>query len=93
MLATVTLTTGLRRDKQNDWQIVSILYLAFLVYPGTLEHYGVFLVVPVLMLLKDSTRPIFERVAIFLIVLSIYFLSGSFHISCIAAAGKCCPGL
>jgi hypothetical protein len=76
IVAVVTLLAGLKGYRNDEWLLVSILFFAFLVYPATLEHYGVFLVIPVLILLKDVNRNWIGKILVFMFVLTLYFFSG-----------------
>jgi len=76
LLALVTFIVGFRSYKKDEWVLLSILFFAFLVYPATLEHYGVFLIIPVLLLLQKLSRTTNEQVGTSIIILIVYFLSG-----------------
>lgn len=77
LLACITLLTMVRNQKDRDgWVILSLLFLALLIYPGTLSHYGVFLMVPIVYLLSASNSSRGERVVIFVIIFVAYLLSG-----------------
>jgi hypothetical protein len=76
LLTFITIWVIAMEKNNEDWAVLSILFLALIVYPASLEHYSVFLIVPVVLLLQDSSRTMKERVAIFFIILAIYFLSG-----------------
>jgi hypothetical protein len=44
---TTVLITIKNRSNNDGWTVLSILFFALLVYPATLEHYSVFLIIPV----------------------------------------------
>jgi hypothetical protein len=56
-LALVTLTSySIFRLKNIDLAFSIILMLSLLIYPGTLAHYSIFLIVPILMICRDSAH-------------------------------------
>jgi hypothetical protein len=75
MLITV-LSIVRNQDGKAEWPILSSLFLALIIYPGTLTHYGVFLIVPVISLLHQSNRSVKERIGIFCVILITYLLAG-----------------
>jgi hypothetical protein len=75
LLTFITMWVAIRKRNNDEWLILSILFLAFIVYPTTLAHYGVFLIVPVALLLQQSGQNIGERIAIFFAIAVAYFLS------------------
>ncbi len=76
LLTLITVWVTAANKDGNDWVLLSILFLALIVYPASLEHYSVFLILPVILLIRDAGRNTKERIAIFFIVFTIYFLSG-----------------
>jgi len=52
------------------------LFFAFCVYPATLEHYGVFLIIPILLLLQAPGQTIRDQLLVFIVVILVYLLSG-----------------
>ena len=77
LIAAVTVLVGFNdRQGEDDWLLLSVLFFAFLVYPATLEHYGVFLIIPVLLLLRMASQGVREQIIALLVILIVYFLSG-----------------
>src|SRR6266498_1599594 len=76
MLAAVTFIVGIRNYRQENWLLLSILFFAFCVYPATLEHYGVFLIIPILLLLQAPGQTIRDQLLVFIVVILVYLLSG-----------------
>ena len=61
---------------RDDWVVLSLLFFALLIYPGTLAHYGVFLMVPITFLLGSLNSSNRQRVVVFVIIFVTYLLSG-----------------
>jgi hypothetical protein len=77
LLSSITGWAIVRNQKGRDeWVMLSLLFLALIIYPGSLSHYGVFLIVPVVYLLYQSNLSMKERIAIFCIIFMTYLLSG-----------------
>jgi len=77
LLSSITGWAMVQNQKGRDeWVILSLLFLALIIYPGSLSHYGVFLIVPVVYLLYQSNLSMKERIAIFCIIFMTYLLSG-----------------
>jgi hypothetical protein len=75
----MTLTTvwiALKKNKNHDWVILSILFLALIIYPANQGFYSVFLIVPVALLLQNMNQNIKEQWVIFFIIFITYLLSG-----------------
>jgi len=77
LLTLITAWVTIKKNNNHDWVVLSILFLALIVYPGNQFFYSTFLIVPVVLLLQHSGRIVNERAAIFFIILTTYFLSGS----------------
>ena len=79
---TLSLITGwvaVKNIRINDtWVILSILFLALIVYPATLQHYSTFLILPVVLLLQQARQQnIGQRIITLCTILIIYVLSGN----------------
>ena len=58
LLTSITIWVTVMKKNSEDWTVLSILFLALIVYPASLEHYGVFLIIPVVLLLRRiETEP------------------------------------
>jgi hypothetical protein len=78
LLSSITVWVTSMRKNSDEWVILSILFLALIIYPANQMFYSVFLIVPVVLLLRySSTATVQERLAIFLIIWTAYFLSGN----------------
>jgi hypothetical protein len=75
-LTLITVWVAVMKKNSDDWVALSVLFLALIVYPASLEHYSVFLIVPVVLLLRQSSQNVKERMIIFFIIFVTYFLSG-----------------
>jgi hypothetical protein len=75
LLSIITIWVTIKKNNNADWAVLSILFLAIIVYPASLVHYGVFLIIPVVLLLQQSGQSIKERTAIFFIILAAYSLA------------------
>lgn len=75
LLTLITIWVATMKKNNDDWVILSILFLALIVYPASLEHYSVFLIIPVVLLLQQSGQSIKQRATVFLIIFATYFLS------------------
>jgi hypothetical protein len=73
---TTVLITIKNRNNNDDWVVLSILFLALIVYPANQFFYSTFLIIPVVLLLQHSNRREKERIAIFFILFTTYLLSG-----------------
>jgi hypothetical protein len=77
LLTLITVWVTTMKKNSDEWVILSILFLALIVYPANQMFYSVFLIIPVVLLLQYSTTAtVNERLAIFLIIFVTYFLSG-----------------
>jgi hypothetical protein len=100
ILAFVTsLITIKYKDDKDGWVILSILFLALIVYPATLKHYGVFLIMPIISLLRQPGGNIRGRFVVFSIIFIVYLLSSGYvffanffvWLVCVAWAAKISP--
>ena len=73
-LTTVIVTAANKHDS-DDWMLLSILFLALIIYPAALEHYSVFLILPIVLLLQPSDLDIRGRLGILIVIFITYFLS------------------
>jgi hypothetical protein len=78
LIFTTVLVIIKNRSNDDDWVFLSILFLALIVYPATLAHYGVFLIIPVALLLQRSSQSVKKRIIILLALFITYLFSGSF---------------
>lgn len=78
ILTLITVWLAIKRNNNDDWVVLSILFLALIVYPASLEHYGVFLILPVVLLLRQSSRSVQERIITTLIIFTAYLLARSY---------------
>ena len=76
VLFLITAWVSIKSMDKDEWILLSILLLGLLVYPATLEHYGVFLIIPLLLLLRQSEKNKVETIIAFLIMLLVYVLVG-----------------
>jgi len=76
LLLFITSWVALKKNRDQDWVILSIVFLALIIYPGSLVSYSVFLIIPVVLLLQNSSEPVIEKVAKIFVILVIYFFSG-----------------
>jgi hypothetical protein len=76
LLTFITVWVTIIRKNSDDWVALSILFLALIVYPASLVHYGVFLIIPVVSLLQQSSKSTKKKIAVSFIILITYFLSG-----------------
>lgn len=53
LLTLITMWVVIRNN--DEWLILSTLFLAFIIYPTTLAHYSVFLIVPMVLLLQQTS--------------------------------------
>jgi hypothetical protein len=75
-LITVFVTTKYTDNKKDEWAVLSLLFLALIVYPATLEHYSVFLIIPTALLLQKHNHTVLETLGVLTIVFIAYLLSG-----------------
>lgn len=76
LMTLITVWVTLKKDNNHDWAILSILFLALIVYPANQIFYSVFLIVPVVLLLQNTNRNTKEQWTIFFIIFITYLLSG-----------------
>jgi Glycosyltransferase family 87 len=76
VMTLITVWVTVKKDNNHDWAILSILFLALIVYPANQVFYSVFLIVPVALLLQNMDRNTKERWIIFFIIFITYLLSG-----------------
>lgn len=78
VLAGITIYSAIKnRDADNDdWILLSLLFLGLLIYPASLAHYGVFYIMPVALLLQGNRPSMKEGMWVIGIVSVIYLLSG-----------------
>ena len=76
ILTLITAWAASMKKNSEEWVILSIIFLALIIYPASLEHYSVFLIIPVVLLFRQSSENVMGRIYIFSIILVTYFLSG-----------------
>jgi len=76
LLTSITIWVTAMKKTNEDWVVLSILFLALIVYPASLEHYSVFLIIPVVLLLRESRQSLMGRMTIIFTIFVTYFLSG-----------------
>ncbi len=77
VLVTAMVVFRQERDNNNDgWAALSMLFLALIIYPANQVFYSVFLIMPVVLLLKRVDRDKRGGVIIFFMASFIYLLSG-----------------
>ncbi|CAG1017055.1 hypothetical protein ANAEL_05985 [Anaerolineales bacterium] len=76
LLTVVTVFVVFGNGSDNDdWRILSVLFLALIVYPGNQYFYSVFLIVPVALFVQQLDWNAKGRMVAFLMVFFAYFLS------------------
>jgi len=78
LLITTTFVAVVNRNNNDHWVILSILFLSLIIYPATLQHYSIFLILPVVLLLQQSYRGKKERIAMLFMIFITYLLSGNY---------------
>lgn len=76
LFSLITVWVTIKKNSSHDWVILSILFLALIIYPASLAHYGVFLIIPVVLLLRQSSKNAKQKMAVCFMILITYFLSG-----------------
>lgn len=64
------------KPERDDWKLLAIVFLALMIYPAALQHYGVFLIMPILLLLQRAPEDKIGAAVVFFIILAVYFFSG-----------------
>jgi hypothetical protein len=77
LLSLITVWVSINKNSSHDWTVLSILFLALIIYPGNQFFYSTFLIVPLVLLLQYSSRAANRRAVVFFIILTTYLLSGN----------------
>ena len=76
ILTSITIWITLQQRANKDWKILAILFLALIVYPAALAHYGIFLIVPMVILLRISNGQLGTQLFALGTITVAYLLSG-----------------
>lgn len=76
LLTLTTVFVAIKKNNNHDWVVLSILFLALIVYPANQMFYSIFLIVPMALLLRNLGDAVQKRIIIFFILFITYFLSG-----------------
>ena len=76
LLTLITIAVAIKNsDSKNDWIILSFIFLALLVYPANQRFYSVFIILPVVMLLRQTSWSVMGKIAILFAIVATYFLT------------------
>lgn len=77
ILTITTVIVAFRAKKANaDWKVLMFLFLATLLYPGTLSHYSVVLILPIVLLFSHGYDNSVPRIVCVVYAMVVYTLTG-----------------